>query len=248
MATKNLYLLALVVWPLFPVTAATLRMVRMLVIAPVFGEQASYVIGAILLIAAMLTIMWVFVSRINGLHRPLDLLLIGVLWAALTVCSESGYFQYVPGLRWQSSLVDYFAGRHWVLIVVLLMMLCGPFLIGQRLSPKAVSNPPNDRTSQEERDRRAIGHILAILSLSIYVIGLGITAIVTQNRVHINVAVYFVLFTFTWLGASVITAIASYRHYPRPLFMLPLFMLFIHALTIPFILWLLRTAPHREHW
>jgi len=229
-------------------SAATLRMVRMLVIAPILGEQISYVIGSLLLITAMPTIMWVFLSRVNGPHRLLDLLLIGVLWTAMTVCSELGYFRYVLGVPWQMSLVDYFAGRHWVLIVALLMMLCGPFLIGQRLSPKAASNPPKDRTPQEESDRRAIGRILAILSLSIYVIGLGITAIVTQNRVHMNVAVYFVLFTFTWLGASVISAIASYRNFPRALFMLPLFMLFIHVLTIPFVLWLMRTAPHREQW
>jgi hypothetical protein len=133
MATKNLYLLALAVWLLFSVTAATLRMVRMLVIAPVFGEQASYVIGSLLFIAAMPTTMWVFFSRINRPHRPFDLLLVGVLWTAMTVCSELGYFHYVPRI-WNGSLAYYSAGRHWGLIVVLLMMLCGPLLIGLSLS------------------------------------------------------------------------------------------------------------------
>lgn len=237
MATKSLYLLALVFWVLFSLAAAMLRMVCMLVIAPVFGEQASYVMGAILSIAAMLTIMWVFVSRITGLHRPLDLLFIGVLWTAMTVCSELGYFHYVPCVRW---LASPFAGRHWVeLMVVLLMMLCGPFLIGQRLSIKAASDPPIARTPQEERDRRALGRILAILSLSIYLIGLGITALTLEDRVGINGLGYFFLFTFTWFGASIVLAIASYRNYPRALFMLPLLMLFIHALTIAYVIRLL---------
>jgi hypothetical protein len=122
--------LALAVWPLFLVTAVTLGAVRERVIAPALGEQAAHVVGTLLFIAAMLAIMWVFVGKISGSVQRLDLWLIGVMWTAMTVCFEFGFFHFVAGVPWEKLLADYnlFAGRLWVL--VLLTTLCGPAMIG----------------------------------------------------------------------------------------------------------------------
>ncbi len=130
---KKSYLLALAVWPFFLLTAMTLGAVREGLIAPAFGEQAAHVIGTLLFLAGMLMIMCVFVSRISGSARWLDLWFIGILWTVMTVCFEFGFFHFVAGVPWENLLADYniFAGRLWIL--VLLTTLCGPVLIGQLL-------------------------------------------------------------------------------------------------------------------
>jgi hypothetical protein len=133
MATKNVYLLALAIWPLFLVTAVTLGMFREAVITPSLGVQTAHVIGTLLFIAAMLLIMWVYVSRVKDSARPLDLWLIGVMWTVMTVCFEFGFFHFVAGVPWEKLMGDYniFAGRLWLL--VLLTTLCGPTLVDQWL-------------------------------------------------------------------------------------------------------------------
>lgn len=140
-ARRKAYLLALAVWPLFLVTAVTLGAVRENVIAPSLGEQVAHVIGTLLFIAVMLAIMWVFVGKVRGLVQRIDLWLIGVMWTAMTVCFEFGFFHFVAGVPWEKLLADYnfFAGRLWVL--VLLTTLCGPALIGV-IQERAGRNAP----------------------------------------------------------------------------------------------------------
>jgi small-conductance mechanosensitive channel len=103
--------------------------VREKMIAPAFGEQAAHIVGTLLFIAAMLAIMWVFVARIRESVRPKDLWLIGIMWTAMTVCFEFGFFHFIAGVPWKKLLADYniFAGRIWLL--VLLTTLCGPATI-----------------------------------------------------------------------------------------------------------------------
>lgn len=126
---RKAYLLALSVWPLFLGSAVTLGAVREKVIAPSVGEQTAHVIGTLLFIAAMLAIMRVFVGRISGSVQRNELWLIGVMWTAMTVCFEFGFFHFVAGVPWEKLLADYnlFAGRLWVM--VLLTTLCGPAMI-----------------------------------------------------------------------------------------------------------------------
>jgi hypothetical protein len=131
-ATKS-FLLALAVWPLFLVSAISLGAVREGVVVPAFGEPVAHVTGTLAFIAVMLTIMWVFVSRIRDSVGQFDLWLIGLLWTMMTICFEFGFFHYVAGVPWEKLLADYnlFAGRLWIL--VLLTTLCGPGLIGHWL-------------------------------------------------------------------------------------------------------------------
>lgn len=130
-AKRKAYLLALAVWPLFLVTAVTLGAVREGVIAPALGEQAAHVIGTLLFIGVMLTIIWFFVKKVGSATETKDLWLIGVIWTAMTVCFEFGFFHFVAGVPWEKLLADYnlLAGRLWVL--VLLTTLCGPGVMGK---------------------------------------------------------------------------------------------------------------------
>ena len=130
-ARRKAYLGSLAVWPLFLVIAVSLGAVREAVVRPALGEQAAHVIGTLLFIAAMLAITWLFVGKIGGTVEPLDLWLIGLMWMAMTMCFEFGFFHVVAGVPWEELLADYnlFAGRLWVL--VLLTTLCGPALISR---------------------------------------------------------------------------------------------------------------------
>ncbi len=141
MTKKKSYLMALAVWPLFLVTAVSLGAVREKLIAPSLGEQTAHVIGTLLFIAVMLAIMWVFVDKISGSVRRIDLWRIGVVWTAMTVCFEFGFFHFVAGIPWEKLMADYniFAGRLWGL--VLLTTLCGPAMIGV-IQERAGRNAP----------------------------------------------------------------------------------------------------------
>lgn len=125
------YALALAVWPVFLVTAILLGLVRETVLGPVVGEQAAHVIGTLGLIAVMLGIISVFVSRVAGDVVPRDWWLIGAGWTAMTVAFEFLFFHFVAGVPWETLLANYNlrAGRLWVL--VLLTTLCGPAVIGR---------------------------------------------------------------------------------------------------------------------
>lgn len=126
---SNLFMLALLTWPVFLLVAILLGTFREGIIAPAFGEQAAHVIGTLVFIIAMLAIIWVFVARVGRRAQQNDLWLVGLLWTAMTVSFEFVFFHFAAGVPWEKLLADYniFAGRLWLL--VLLTTLSGPALI-----------------------------------------------------------------------------------------------------------------------
>lgn len=131
MTFKKVYLLGLVLWPVFLVTAVLLGAVRESVIAPALGEHAAHVIGTLLFVSVMLAIQFLFVGKVCRYVRQRDLWLIGAIWRLMTVCFEFGFFHFVAGVPWEKLLADYnvFAGRLWLL--VLLTTLFGPPMVGR---------------------------------------------------------------------------------------------------------------------
>jgi hypothetical protein len=129
MRVRTISLTALAIWPVFLIMAVMLGAIREGIIAPTLGDQAAHVIGTLLFVAAMLVIQWVFVSRIRERVQPRELWWIGLMWTAMTVTFEFGFFHFVAGVAWEQLIADYniFAGRLWLL--VLLATLGGPRLI-----------------------------------------------------------------------------------------------------------------------
>jgi hypothetical protein len=123
------YRWALGVWLVFLAAAVLIGAGREGMLAPTIGEAAAHVVGTLLFVAVMLVIMRVFVGRIRHRCRRGDVWLIGVLWTAMTVTFDFGFFHFVAGKPWSELLADYniLAGRVWVL--VLLATLFGPPVI-----------------------------------------------------------------------------------------------------------------------
>lgn len=126
MRLRTAYLLGLAIWPIFLVTAVLLGAFRESVISPALGEQMAHVIGTLLFVSVMVAIQWIFVAKVRESVRQSDLWLIGLMWTAMTLCFEFGFFHFVARVPWEKLLADYniFAGRLWLL--VLLTTLFGP--------------------------------------------------------------------------------------------------------------------------
>lgn len=86
----------------------------------------AHVIGTLLFVSMMVAIQWIFVAKVRESVRPSDLWLIGLMWTAMTLCFEFGFFHFVARVPWEKLLADYniVAGRLWLL--VLLTTLFGP--------------------------------------------------------------------------------------------------------------------------
>jgi hypothetical protein len=100
---------------------------RVTVFEPRWGEATARQVASILGVLLVLALSRAFVRRLERPARA-QLLGVGVLWLALTVCFEFGMGRFVSHLSWEAMLADYnlLEGRLWPL--VLLATLLGPRL------------------------------------------------------------------------------------------------------------------------
>ena len=129
---ERIYVQALGVWVLLLILAITNAALRNTVYEPIFkSELRAHQISTVTAIILFLTAMYVFFSKTRAPYTGTDLLVIGILWFALTITFEFGFGHYIMGTPWSRLLHDYnlFAGRLWIL--VLLTILVGPYVIGR---------------------------------------------------------------------------------------------------------------------
>ena len=121
-----IYLKALPVWLCFGVVAFTLGALREQFLRPEIGELRAHQLGTVLVVIGVMVIIF-FATRWLG-PSPRQAVAIGVMWTALTVLFEFGFFHYIMGEPWER-LVDHYnvsKGRLWPL--VLGVQLVGPYL------------------------------------------------------------------------------------------------------------------------
>ncbi|MGC9444180.1 MAG: hypothetical protein ACP5E9_04525 [Candidatus Methanospirareceae archaeon] len=131
---ERIYLQALGVWVLLLILAIVNAALRNTVYEPIFkSELLAHQISTVTAIILLLATMHVFFSKTRAPYTGTDLLVIGVLWLALTIAFEFGFGHYVMGTPWPRLLHDYnlFAGRLWILVLV--TILVGPYVIGRYL-------------------------------------------------------------------------------------------------------------------
>jgi Na+/melibiose symporter-like transporter len=115
---------------LFLLVAAVLNtVIRTSFLSPQMGEQTSYVVSMLILMIAVLVCSWVLANRFLRHCTARDLLVIGLLWVALSASFELFFGHYVLGTPWSTLMQDYnlLSGRIWV--VVLLTELVGPWFM-----------------------------------------------------------------------------------------------------------------------
>ena len=131
---ERIYLQALGVWVLFLILAIVNAALRENVYGSVLRtELRAHQISTVMIVVLFLTIMYLFFSRTRASYTGADLLLIGILWLALTIAFEFCFGHYVMGNPWSQLLHDYnlLAGRLWILVLV--NLLIGPYVIGRYL-------------------------------------------------------------------------------------------------------------------
>lgn len=96
------------------------------------GEFVARVVGALTAVAVMISLISWFVGWTESNWSRGDLVVVGVLWLALTVAFEFVFFHFVMDVPWDTLLADYkiWEGRLWTL--VLLTVLLGPPLCGTK--------------------------------------------------------------------------------------------------------------------
>jgi hypothetical protein len=104
---------------------------RVAVVAPRLSAFGTEVAGDLLGIAVILAISRPF---IRSLERPTLATLagIGILWLALTVAFEFGFFHYVGGNSWESLLEQYDVTKGHLWPFVLAAVALAPFAWARR--------------------------------------------------------------------------------------------------------------------
>jgi hypothetical protein len=126
-----LYLYALGVWVLLSVLAVLNGTLREYTYGPVVGEQAAHLLSALILIAVVMAVAYVFLRLVRVPYGPGTFVAVGAIWVLLTVAFEFLFGHYVMGHPWSRLLADYnlLRGRVWTL--VLLGIFVAPLIAGR---------------------------------------------------------------------------------------------------------------------
>jgi len=132
----NIYVRAILAWLLFIPIVFMNAAVRELVYKPFIGElpahQVSMVTGSVAFI-----LLAYFLLRHCIYNTPNDkLLLIGLMWLALTIVFDFGLGIFVTGASWSEMLNDYNIGQGRIWIFFLVIILITPFIIKHFVSAK----------------------------------------------------------------------------------------------------------------
>jgi hypothetical protein len=138
---RTIYLASVAVWLVFAVIAFAVGAIREVLLVPRIGEPTAHVVGTLIAVGLMALAIVAFVRRVARSCSTLDLVGIGVLWTAMTVAFEFGFFHLVMGVPLDELLADYnvLRGRLWVL--VLATVLLGPVVVGTIIRRKDTQPP-----------------------------------------------------------------------------------------------------------
>ncbi|NNG17381.1 MAG: hypothetical protein HKM89_12955 [Gemmatimonadales bacterium] len=122
-----MYLRSALVWLLFGVVAFASGGLREAILVPRLGEHLAHQIGSVMVAAVIGLIAIWFIRRLGPTAS--EALTIGVLWVAMSVAFELGFFGLGMGEPWGRLVRDYniLGGRLWLL--VLIVQLVTPYLV-----------------------------------------------------------------------------------------------------------------------
>jgi hypothetical protein len=121
------------VWIGLVIAAILNASIRNLLVTPRWGEQTGHVAGTVSFIGVIFLVTYLFLSNLESGYTQSDLLLVGLMWLALTIAFEFVFGRFVMGHPWRKLLADYniLRGRVWVL--VLAATFTAPIIMGSAL-------------------------------------------------------------------------------------------------------------------
>jgi len=116
---------ALLIWVVLMLVESLHGILRQLVLAPMIGDGSARRVGVLsglvlIFLTTLLSIRWI------GAKRTRDLLLVGVLWAALTMTFEIALGRLVLGYEWERVTSDYDLSKGGFMALGLLCMIFVP--------------------------------------------------------------------------------------------------------------------------
>jgi len=125
----NIYVRAILAWLLFIPIIFMNAAFRELVYKPFTGELLAHQVSTITGSVAFFLLAY-FLLRHYMYNTPNNkLLLIGLMWVALTIVFEFGLGIFVTGASWNKMLNDYNIGQGRIWIFFLVIILITPFII-----------------------------------------------------------------------------------------------------------------------
>jgi len=121
------------VWVVMAVVAVGNGVFRETVLVPRIGEYRGHVLSTALLVTAILVLSWAYFATTAIAYTRAELLLIGVVWTALTVGFEFlvGYAEGTP-VAVTVGQYDVLAGQVWIAVPIALLL--SPLLFGSMLA------------------------------------------------------------------------------------------------------------------
>lgn len=129
-----IYLYGIGIWLIMAVLAIINGILRERIYGPMLNNEIlSHQISSFIAIFLFLAVIYLFLRFTSGTYSGTELVILGVMWLAMTVVFEFGFGHYIAGHSWERLLADYniLKGRLWSF--VLLSALMGPYLIGKYL-------------------------------------------------------------------------------------------------------------------
>lgn len=122
------------IWVVMAAIAVANGVVREIVLIPRVGEYTGHVLSTAVLVAAILFVSFAYFSRTPVDYAQGELLLVGILWAVLTVGFEFvvGYVEGTP-VSVTLGQYDVLAGQIWTAVPIALLI--SPLLFGWYRSP-----------------------------------------------------------------------------------------------------------------
>lgn len=135
----RIYKNAVGVWVLFALAAVINGALRDWIYAPAVGEAYARPLSTVIMVVVLLVIITIYLRRTAAQLNRGHLILLGLLWVALTALLELGYPHYVLETPWAALQANYnlMNGRIWALVP--LTELIAPYLIGARVLDRAAA-------------------------------------------------------------------------------------------------------------
>ncbi|WP_238709215.1 hypothetical protein [Natronorubrum halophilum] len=129
----RVFLYPLGVWVLMAVLAVLNGGLREVVLIPRVGAYPGHVLSTAVLTTVILVLSFLYFTNTPIAYLPVELLLVGTLWTALTVGFEF-LVGYLEGTPVAVTLAQYnvFAGQVWILVP--LVLFCSPLVFGWYLT------------------------------------------------------------------------------------------------------------------
>ena len=122
-----IYLLSLLYWLAVLVAAVVLGAGREALLTPRVGALRAHQLGTLALLAVMLSVQWAMVRHLAP--GATEAWAIGMLWTALLLAFEFGFFHYAQGVSWSELLAQWDVRRGHLWPLVPLLALLGPVLL-----------------------------------------------------------------------------------------------------------------------